>query len=103
MNSRVLHNVYILKKLIDRKIKNMADIRSRANCNSIFMGIGGCSRAELQTFIPEEGKFETETIEGMLELINFTGNLASDSGQLFHHTHAVFSYKEGNDMLKRIL
>ena len=38
MNSRVLHNVYKLKKLIDRKIKNMADIRSRANCNSIFMG-----------------------------------------------------------------
>ena len=38
MNSRVLHNVYKLKKLIDRKIKNMVDIRSRANCNSIFMG-----------------------------------------------------------------
>lgn len=38
MNSRVLHNVYKLKKLIGRKIKNMADIRSRANCNSIFMG-----------------------------------------------------------------
>ena len=36
MNSRVLHNVYKLKKLIDRKIKNMADIRSRANCNLIL-------------------------------------------------------------------
>ena len=32
-----------------------------------------------------------------MELINVTGNLASDIGQLFHHTHAVFSYKEGNE------
>ena len=63
--------------------------------SATFTGIGGCSRAELQTFIPEEGDFETETIEGMLELINITGNIVSDNGQLFHHTHAVFSYKEG--------
>ena len=63
--------------------------------SATFTGIGGCSRAELQTFIPEDGDFETETIEGMLELINITGNIVSDNGQLFHHTHAVFSYKEG--------
>ncbi|MCR5022864.1 MAG: DNA-binding protein [Lachnospiraceae bacterium] len=65
--------------------------------SAFFSGIGGCSSAELQTFIPEEGCFETETIEGMLELINITGNIVSDNGQLFHHTHAVFSYKEGNE------
>ena len=63
--------------------------------SAFFTGIGGCSRAELQTFIPEKGSFETETIEGMLELINVTGNIVSDNGQLFHHTHAAFSYKEG--------
>ena len=63
--------------------------------SATFTGIGGCSRAELQTFIPEDGDFETEAIEGMLELINITGNIVSDNGQLFHHTHAVFSYKEG--------
>lgn len=62
--------------------------------SATFTGIGGCSRAELQTFIPEEGDFETETIEGMLELINVTGDIVSDNGQLFHHTHAVFSYKD---------
>ena len=63
--------------------------------SAIFTGIGGCSKAELQTFIPKEGNFETETVEGMLELINVTGNIVSDNGQLFHHTHAVFSYKDG--------
>ena len=62
--------------------------------SAVFTGIGGCSRAELQTFIPEEGSFETETIEGMLELINVTGNIVSENDNLFHHTHAFFSYKE---------
>jgi len=63
--------------------------------SAFFSGIGGCSRAELQTFIPESGSFETEIIEGMLELINVTGNIVFDDGKLFHHTHAVFSYKDG--------
>ena len=31
----------------------------------------------------------------MLELINLTGNIVTDNGQLFHHTHAMFSYREG--------
>lgn len=65
--------------------------------SACFSGIGGCSKAELQTFIPENGSFETETIEGMLELINVTGNVVSENDQLFHHTHAVFSYKEGSE------
>lgn len=63
--------------------------------SAFFSGIGGCSRAELQTFIPEEGSFETEVLEGMLELINVTGNIVFDDEGLFHHTHAVFSYKDG--------
>lgn len=66
--------------------------------SAVFTGIGGCSNAELQTFIPEEGAFETETLKGMLELINITGNIVSDEeDRLFHHTHAVFSYKQGEE------
>ena len=65
--------------------------------SACFSGIGGCSKAELQTFIPENGSFETETIEGMLELINVTGNVVSEDDQLFHHTHAVFSYKDESE------
>ena len=65
--------------------------------SAFFSGIGGCSRAELQTFIPESGSFETEIIEGMLELINVMGNMVFDDGKLFHHTHAVFSYKDGSE------
>lgn len=31
----------------------------------------------------------------MLEQINVTGNIVADKHELFHHTHAVFSYKDG--------
>ena len=65
--------------------------------SAVFTGIGGCSHAEIQTFIPEEGTFETETIDGMLELINITGNIVTGDDRLFHHTHALFSYKAGSE------
>lgn len=64
--------------------------------SATFSGIGGCKEALLQTFIPEKGQFETETIQGMLELVSIMGNVVSDeNGELFHHTHAMFAYKEG--------
>lgn len=63
--------------------------------SAVYTGIGGCQDAELQTFIPETGNFETKKIEGMLELISINGNIISDeNGELFHHTHALFSFKE---------
>ena len=63
--------------------------------SATFSGIGGCSRAEIQTFIPETGSFETQTLTGMLELVSLTGNItADDAGNRYHHTHAVFSYKD---------
>ena len=62
--------------------------------SATFSGIGGCSEAQVQTFLPETGEFETQTINGMLELVSLTGNVMSDDqGELGHHTHAVFSFK----------
>ena len=63
--------------------------------SAVFSGIGGCSGAEIQTFIPEKGSFETRKLSGMLELVSLTGNITTDDeGNRFHHTHAVFSYKD---------
>ena len=68
--------------------------------SAVFSGIGGCSRAEIQTFIPETKSFETQTICGMLELASLTGSVISgDQDELYHHTHAVFSYKDGENHL----
>lgn len=61
--------------------------------SACFSGIGGCSAAEIQTFLPETGSFETQKLTGMLELASLNGNLVTDAeGGLHHHTHAVFSY-----------
>ena len=64
--------------------------------SAAFSGIGGCGEAQIQTFLPETNTFETQTIRGMLELVSLTGNITSDDHkELYHHTHALFSYKNG--------
>ena len=66
--------------------------------SAIYSGIGGCSAAEIQTFIPEEGSFETHSISGLLELVSMNGSVTTGGGgELFHHTHAVFSYKKDGE------
>ncbi len=80
-------------------ISELLQVCRRENIQSaVFTGIGGCSHAELQTFIPEAGDFEPEILEGMLELINITGNIVTNQGRLSHHTHAIFSYKVGTEL-----
>ena len=72
--------------------------------SAVFSGIGGCQSAELQVFIPETGSFETERLDGMLELVSLNGNVVrDDNGQLFHHTHALFSFKGGNRDIDNIV
>lgn len=82
----------------DEVIACILNLCKKENIKSaIFTGIGGCGEAEIQTFIPETGLFETQKIQGMLELVSLTGNIITDdAGEYYHHTHALFSYKDGN-------
>lgn len=64
--------------------------------SAVFSGIGGCSSALIQTFIPRTGAFETRELRGMLELVSINGNIVSDGGVLCHHTHALFAFKDGS-------
>ena len=67
--------------------------RREGIASATYTGIGGCQSAEIQTFIPEKGQFETEQYEGLLELISFMGNvITDDSGTLHHHTHALYAF-----------
>ena len=99
MDYRKMNDVYYIR--VDKGeeiIGKIHEVCSKEGIDSAcFSGIGGCSRAEIQTFNPTERYFETETIEGMLELLNITGDIISDNGKLFHHAHAMFSYKEGSE------
>ena len=66
--------------------------------SATFSGIGGCSEAQIQTFIPEAGEFEVRSLSGMLELVSLNGNVISnDQGELNYHAHAAFAYKDGGE------
>lgn len=87
----------------DEIVSGLLEICRKENIAScIFSGIGGLSQAEIQTFIPEKGEFETDTINGMLELVSLNGNVISDEdNNLYQHTHAVVSYKDEGCHLMR--
>ena len=99
MDYRKMNNIcYIRVDKGEEIIEKILEVCSIEGIESAcFSGIGGCSRAEIQTFNPEEGHFETETIEGMLELVNITGDVIVDNGRLYHHSHAMFTYKDGSE------
>ena len=87
---------YIRMDRDDEVIEKILEVCRRESISSaVFSGIGGCKRAELQVFIPEKGTFETEQLEGMLDLVSFNVNVVRDNdGKLFHHTHALFTFKK---------
>ena len=78
-------NYYIRMDRGDEIISNLLEICEKESIPSaVFSGIGGCQSAELQVFIPATGSFETEQLEGMLELVSLNGNVVrDDDGKLF--------------------
>jgi predicted DNA-binding protein with PD1-like motif len=88
--------IYVRGDRGDELVSSILDIcRAENILSATFSGIGGCQSAELQTFNPETSSFATERIEGMLELVSYTGNVICDeAGELHHHTHALFCYVE---------
>lgn len=100
MEYRKFGDAYYIKMERDDEIvsKIIELCKNEGIKSATYSGIGGCRDAEIQTFIPEEGRFETRRIEGMLELVSFTGNvMCDDGGKLFHHTHATFAYRENGE------
>ena len=83
----------------DEIISSLSDVcRKEGVASAVFSGIGGCGAAEIQTFDPENGTYETRELSGMLELASINGSVTTDeSGGLCHHTHAVFAFKEDGE------
>ena len=100
MEYRKLGDTYYIR--LDRGDEIVSSVIAVCEKESVgsatYSGIGGCSEAQIQTFLPETSEFETRTLAGMLELVSLTGNVVSDEeGGLFSHTHAAFAYKDGKD------
>ena len=93
--------IYIRMDRGDEIIGSILDLcRKERILSAVFNGIGGCSEAEIQTYLAETDEFETQTLRGTLELVSMTGNVISDEDEkLYHHTHALFSYKDGEQHL----
>ncbi len=91
--------VYIRMDRGDEIIGGVQEVcRREGIASAVYSGIGGCSEAQIQTFVPEEGAFETQTLRGMLELVSLTGSVNADEmGGYWYHTHAAFAYKEGDE------
>lgn len=83
----------------DEIVSSLSDVCGKEGiASAVFSGIGGCGAAEIQTFDPEKGTYETRELSGMLELVSVNGSVTTDeSGGLCHHTHAVFAYKEDGE------
>ena len=96
---RFSNTYYVRLDRGDEILSSVLDVCREEHVGSaIFTGIGGCSEAQIQTFLPETGEFQTQVLTGMLELVSLTGNVfTGDEGELYHHTHAVISYKEGDE------
>ena len=79
----------------DEVVSSIIDVCRSENVRSAtFLGIGGCSDAEIQVFDPEVGVFSTERVESLLELVSLTGNVIScDDGSFSHHAHVLFAYQ----------
>ncbi|MDO5297155.1 MAG: DUF296 domain-containing protein [bacterium] len=97
MDYRKLGNKYYIR--LDRGEEIMSSLleicRIEGIASATYMGIGGCQSADIQTFMPALGKFSTEHVEGMLELISFMGNIITDeAGKLYYHTHAIYALEE---------
>lgn len=86
-------SIYIRMDRGDGMVAGVLEVCRREGVSSAtYTGIGGCQSAQLQIFNPAKGEFETEALEGMLELVSFIGNVISDAdGRLYHHTHAMFA------------
>ncbi|MGL5514506.1 MAG: PPC domain-containing DNA-binding protein [Sporomusa sp.] len=58
-----------------------------------FQGIGACGTVTVSTYLPDKDEFTNHTMNGMLEIVSLFGNITIDEkGELFQHSHALFSY-----------
>ena len=67
---------YIRLDRNDEIISSIIDICKKENIRSAtFSGIGGCSKAEIQTFIPSTSEFETSELSGMPIEVLYTAEI----------------------------
>ena len=87
-------SIYVRFNRGDEIIKGIMEICKKENIlSATYSGIGCCSEATIASYIPEKNDFLEHKKKGVLELVSLNGNIsADDNDQIYHHTHALFSY-----------
>lgn len=82
----------------DEIISGILDIcRKEKVLSATYSGIGCCSDIVVSSYIPEKDEFLEHKKSGVLELTSLIGNIsADDNDEIFHHTHAMFTYHDKN-------
>jgi len=87
-------SIYVRFNRGDEIIRGIMEICKKENIlSATYSGIGCCSEATIASYIPEKNDFLEHKKKGVLELVSLNGNIsADDNDQIYHHTHALFSY-----------
>lgn len=80
----------------DKIISGIMDICKKEKVlSATYTGIGCCSDIVVSSYIPEKDEFLEHKKSGVLELASLIGNIsADDNDEIFHHTHAMFTYHD---------
>ena len=87
-------SIYVRFNRGDEIIKGIMEICKKEKIlSATYSGIGCCSEVTIASYIPEKNDFFEHRKKGVLELVSLNGNIsADDNDQIYHHTHALFSY-----------
>ena len=99
MDYKVIAGRYYLR--IDKNEEILRTIMTLCKNEEIlsatFHGIGACGEICIATYLAKEERFLEHKRSGLFELISLDGNIIhEDKGELFEHTHAIFSYLNEN-------
>ena len=94
--NRMIGIVINRKQEYNISVKQYLSKSNNLNGDKKWITENSANAITIQTFIPETGSFEEQRISGMLELVSLNGNVVTgENNTCYHHTHAVFSYKDG--------
>ena len=91
-------SIYVRLNRNDEIISKIMDICRKENVlSATYSGIGCCSDIVVSSYIPEKDEFLEHKENGVLELVSLNGNISADENdEIFHHTHAMFSFHDSD-------
>lgn len=76
----------------DEILSSLKSVCNKEKVKSAFLnGIGAAKKAEIAHYNPKTKKYKIKKLEGPLEIVSLTGNIAMLKGESVVHCHICFS------------